>query len=202
MQTTTIALIRHGETAWNAEFRIQGRTDIPLNENGLEQAARVAAALRETEWHQIFTSPLQRASMTASIIASQLALTDPEQRDDLIERAFGAAEGLPPGPELDAARIAHGEYRDAETEEEVGTRGVQALELIHETYVGKNLIVVSHGSYIRCTLDRLLSIQAPRINNVGLTLLRRHSDGWWAEVLNDEPVALGIAPAGLEPRAH
>lgn len=194
MQTTTIALIRHGETEWNAQFRIQGRTDIPLNDIGIEQAARVAETLRETEWHRVCASPLQRASETGRIIAERLSLTDFEHREDLIERFFGAAEGLPPGPELDASRIAPGEFRDAETEVEVGSRGVEALELIHETYTGKNLIVVSHGSYIRCTLDRLLSIQAPRINNVGLTLLRRHSDGWWADVLNDEPVALGVAP--------
>jgi uncharacterized phosphatase len=195
MQTTTIALIRHGETEWNANFRIQGRTDVPLNETGIEQAARVAERLRETEWHRVFASPLSRASDTARIIAEQLALTDFEHREDLIERSFGQAEGLPPGPELDAVRISFGEYQDAETEVEVGSRGVDALEAIHESYTGQNLIVVSHGSYIRCTLDRLLRIQAPRINNVGVTMLQRHSDGWWADVLNDEPVALGVAPS-------
>lgn len=195
MQTTKIALIRHGETEWNANFRIQGRTDVPLNETGIQQAAQVAERLRETDWHRVCASPLSRASDTARIIAEQLALTEFEHREDLIERSFGMAEGLPPGPELDAVRVSFGEYQDAETEHEVGSRGVDALELIHETYTGQNLIVVSHGSYIRCTLDRLLSIQSPRINNVGVTMLQRHSHGWWADVLNDEPVALGVAPS-------
>lgn len=197
MQTTTLALIRHGETDWNAQSRIQGRTDIPLNAAGLEQAARISETLREQEWHRVVTSPLQRAADTGRIIASELGLDALEHREDLIERFFGLAEGLPPGPELDAVRVSFGEYQDAETEEEVGSRGVAALELLHETYLGERLIVVGHGSYLRCTLDRLLSIKAPRINNTGLTLLQRHSDGWWADVLNDEPVALGVAPMQL-----
>lgn len=194
MHTTTIALLRHGETAWNAQNLIQGRTDIPLNETGLDQAARAVEVLRVQEWHRVCTSPLQRAAETGRIIASGLELSHLEHRDDLIERDFGAAEGLPPGPLLDAVRVSHGEYQNAETEHEVGSRGVETLERIHSLYTGENIIVVGHGSYLRCTLDRLLNIEAPRLNNVSLTLLRRHSGGWWAEVLNDEPVELGVPP--------
>lgn len=194
MQTTTIALIRHGETAWNAQGLIQGHTDIPLNEVGVAQAARAAENLRARDWHRVCTSPLQRAAETGRILAAELDLEHLEHREDLIERNFGAAEGLPPGPLLDAVRVSFGEYQNAETEHEVGSRGVDTLERIHSLYTGENVIVVGHGSYLRCTLDRLLGIQAPRLNNVALTLVHRHSDGWWAEVLNDEPVSLGVAP--------
>ena len=195
MQTTTIALIRHGETDWNAQFRIQGRTDIPLNPTGIEQAQRVAQWLRAEQWHRVCTSPLSRASKTAEIIAESLALAELEVREELIERFFGAAEGLPAGPELDAVRLEAGEFLHAETELEVGLRGMDALEQLHERYAGDNLIVVSHGSYIRCTLNQLFDIQAPRINNVGVTLLRRSPSGWRAELLNDEPIQLGVMPA-------
>jgi len=195
MQTTTIALIRHGETDWNAQMRIQGRTDIPLNPTGVEQAQRVAEWLQSEEWHRVCTSPLSRASRTAQIIAESLALQELEVREELIERFFGAAEGLPAGPALDAVRLEAGEFLHAETEFEVGMRGKQELERLHEQYTGHNLIVVSHGSYIRCTLDQLFAIRAPRINNVGVTLLRRSPAGWRAELLNDEPVELGVTPA-------
>lgn len=195
MQTTTIALIRHGETDWNAQLRIQGRTDIPLNPNGIEQAQRVAQWLRTEQWHRVCTSPLSRASQTAEIIAESLSLAELDVREELIERFFGAAEGLPAGPELDAVRLEAGEFLHAETELEVGLRGMDALEQLHERYAGDNLIVVSHGSYIRCTLNQLFDIQAPRINNVGVTLLRRSPSGWRAELLNDEPIQLGVTPA-------
>lgn len=195
MQTTTIALIRHGETDWNAQFRIQGRTDIPLNPTGIEQAQRVAQWLRAEQWHRVCTSPLSRASQTAEIIAESLSLAELDVREELIERFFGAAEGLPAGPELDAVRLEAGEFLHAETELEVGLRGRDALEQLHERYAGDNLIVVSHGSYIRCTLNQLFDIQAPRINNVGVTLLRRSPSGWRAELLNDEPIQLGVTPA-------
>lgn len=195
MHTTTIALIRHGETDWNAQMRIQGRTDIPLNETGIEQAQRVAQSLLTLDWHRVCTSPLSRAARTAEIIAEQLALAELEVREDLIERFFGAAEGLPAGPALDAVRLEAGEFLNAETEREVGLRGLSELERLHQDYTGHNLIVVSHGSYIRCTLNQLFEIQAPRINNVGVTLLQRSADGWRAELLNNEPVELGVTLA-------
>jgi probable phosphoglycerate mutase len=194
MDTTTIALIRHGETDWNAQMRIQGRTDIPLNEAGVLQAQLVSELLREQEWHRVCASPLSRAARTAEIIAAELKLANLELREDLVERFFGAAEGLSAGPKLDAVRLADGEFLHAETEYEVGLRGIRALEDIHERYAGSNLILVSHGSYIRCTLNQLFEIRAPRIDNAGLTLLRRHQNGWFAEVVNNDPVTLGIAP--------
>jgi probable phosphoglycerate mutase len=194
MDTTTIALIRHGETDWNAQMRIQGRTDIPLNEAGVLQAQLVSELLREQEWHRVCASPLSRAARTAEIIAAELKLATLELREDLVERFVGAAEGLSAGPQLDAVRLDDGEFLHAETEYEVGLRGIRALEDIHQRYTGSNLILVSHGSYIRCTLNQLFEIRAPRIDNAGLTLLRRHQNGWFAEVVNNDPVTLGIAP--------
>lgn len=199
MTATRIALIRHGETDWNAQLKIQGQTDIPLNETGLAQAQRAADRLRVddygtgvSQWHRVFTSPLSRAAQTASIISAHLEVEDLVHREELIERFFGAAEGLPPGPELDAVRLANGEFLDAETEFEVGSRGAAALEALHLAHPGENLIAVSHGSYIRCTLDVLFQMKAPRIANTAVTMLHRTASGWSLSLLNDEPVSLSV----------
>ena len=63
-----IYLIRHGETDWNLEQRLQGAMDIPLNENGIELARETARGLRDVPFDVIYTSPLRRARQTAEII--------------------------------------------------------------------------------------------------------------------------------------
>ena len=68
-ETTTLGLLRHGQTDWNVDFRLQGVTDIPLNETGLAQARAAAAVLRSGDWDVLLTSPLVRASKTAQIVA-------------------------------------------------------------------------------------------------------------------------------------
>ncbi len=90
---TRVLAIRHGETAWNTESRIQGHTDIPLNDTGLWQAERVAHALRGESLQAVYSSDLQRARTTAQAIAQAQQLTlslDPGLR----ERHFGHLEGL------------------------------------------------------------------------------------------------------------
>ena len=67
-----ICLIRHGETDWNVIGKLQGREDIPLNENGKIQAQYCGKALKNMVWTTIITSPLSRARQTAEIIAGVL----------------------------------------------------------------------------------------------------------------------------------
>jgi broad specificity phosphatase PhoE len=84
--------LRHGQTDWNVERRIQGHADIPLNQTGLEQAAQAAQVLRGVGLTRIISSPLARAATTAAIVQEQLGV--PLQHDELLkERAFGAFEG-------------------------------------------------------------------------------------------------------------
>ena len=90
-----IFLIRHGETDWNREFRYQGSSDIPLNDEGLEQARRVGVRLSRITPALLLTSPLQRAGRTAGIIAEQNnAGIKIEERSELREMSFGIWEGL------------------------------------------------------------------------------------------------------------
>src|SRR6476620_8205705 len=91
--TTTIVLIRHGETAWNAERRLQGHIDVALNAEGLRQAEALARVLAGEHFDAIIASDLQRAHQTAHALATRLGmpvLTDPALR----ERCFGGFEGL------------------------------------------------------------------------------------------------------------
>ena len=89
MQATRILAIRHGETAWNVDTRIQGHLDIPLNDTGLQQARWLAQALAERdELHAIYASDLARAHVTAQTIAEAVGLAVTTHRG-LRERSFG-----------------------------------------------------------------------------------------------------------------
>lgn len=86
--------LRHGATDWNREGRFQGRTDNPLNDDGLRQAREAAHVLRGVGISRIVASPLVRAARTAEIIADVIAV--PLAVDDgIIEYDFGSFEGLP-----------------------------------------------------------------------------------------------------------
>ena len=89
-----LLLVRHGETVWNTELRIQGRTDTPLNARGLAQAERLSARLAaEEQVDVLYTSPLARACVTAEKIGQKLGLP-PIEDERLVEQHFGELEGL------------------------------------------------------------------------------------------------------------
>ena len=95
---TILTLVRHGETEWNREGRIQGSTDIPLNETGRGQAHEAALALRgdlpPDSPLVVVSSDLQRAAETADIIAAELGAGTPLRYPGLRERGYGEAEGM------------------------------------------------------------------------------------------------------------
>ncbi len=85
---TTILLVRHGQTDWNLDRRLQGHTDRPLNDRGREQARALAAELASEPLDAVYSSDLVRAHETARIIAAGRGL-DVTAMDDLRERNFG-----------------------------------------------------------------------------------------------------------------
>lgn len=149
---TALYLVRHGETDWNLQRRIQGSTDIPLNDTGRAQAARTGRLLSRRRWDGIVTSPLSRAAETASIIAAELGMPAPQILDAIVERAYGEAEGL-----ADAALTARFPDNTAvpgrETREQVERRAIPALVELAERHLGQNLIVTTHGGVIRTVLN-------------------------------------------------
>ena len=184
MPLTTFALVRHGQTDWNAQRRLQGSTDIPLNDVGRGQARDAVAVLSEYEWDTIVSSALSRAAETAELIAAGLGLSVARLVPGLTERSFGPAEGLQDGPELDALRIPGG-FRGAESEDDVADRGLGALEALAEEFRGGRVLVVAHGSLLRVSLSRVVGRPLQSIDNAALNLAHHHDvDGWQLEYLN------------------
>ena len=188
MTLTTFALVRHGQTDWNAERRLQGATDIPLNDVGRGQARDAVAVLAPYEWNAIVSSPLSRAAETADLIAEGLGLTVSRRVPELTERSFGPAEGMQAGPELEALRVPGG-FKGAESEDEAADRGLAALEGLAEEFRGQRLLVVTHGTLLRVSLSRAIGQTLASVDNAALNLAHHHAiDGWKLEYFNGEPV--------------
>src|SRR6476619_7379840 len=174
MTSTTFALVRHGQTDWNAQRRLQGATDIPLNDVGRGQARDAVAVLSAYEWDAIVSSPLSRAAETADLIAAGLGLSVARRVPELAERSFGPAEGLQAGPELDALRTPNG-FRGAESEDEAAARGLAAFEALAEEFAGQRVLVIAHGTLIRLSLGRALGRTLQSIDNAALNLAHHHA---------------------------
>ncbi|WP_241976066.1 histidine phosphatase family protein [Cryobacterium algoricola] len=188
---TTFALIRHGQTDWNAAMRIQGLSDVPLNDTGRDQAAEAVGHLARYEWDFVVSSTLSRAAETADLIADGLGLTVTRRIPELVERNYGPAEGLSAGSELDALRIdggptGNGGFIGAEPEADVASRGLHALRELAAAHPGARIIVVSHGTLIRLTLMSALGKFVGTITNAALTVASVDDDGWTLQALNGE----------------
>lgn len=144
---------RHGETDWNLEHRLQGRTDIPLNENGKNQMLQAGMALKEQGFQvdKIVCSPLKRASETAAILGQCMGYTGEITPDeDLLERSFGTAEGLLITPELDVTDPQYG----MENAEHLCQR-IQNVVDRYSADPDKRVLLVTHGAFIMATMDYL-----------------------------------------------
>jgi uncharacterized phosphatase len=144
---TRFAIVRHGQTDWNLEKRIQGSTDIPLNSLGRAQAAETGLSLRGTRWDAVVTSPLVRAHETARIIAGELDHPAPLVVPELTERHHGEIEGLTFAERQ--ARFPDGSVVPGlETRQAVLDRVLPALERLATAHPDRELVVVCHGGVI------------------------------------------------------
>ncbi len=148
---TELYLVRHGETDWNRQHRIQGLTDIPLNDTGREQAQAAGRLLTRRTWDAIYTSPLSRARETASIIAAENGLPEPIAVEQLVERNYGDAEGLN-FAEIDRRYPNRSEVPGQESRADVSARVVPALRELAAAHPGESVLIVSHGGAIRSVL--------------------------------------------------
>ncbi|WP_022666056.1 histidine phosphatase family protein [Desulfospira joergensenii] len=152
------SLIRHARTQWNLEKKIQGRKDLPLCPQGEEDARIWAENLAGQSFDLILASPLTRAGQTAKILAAGLEL-EIEYDKDLVEQDFGLWEGsrikdlrrsYP--EELEHQEALGWEFRPpkGESRTQVLNRGLAALARAAERFEGRNLLVVTHNSMIKC----------------------------------------------------
>lgn len=167
-----LLLIRHGETAWNAEHRIQGRLDVPLSTTGVWQTGRLAERLAGEAIDAVISSDLARAWMTGAPLADARGLTMvPDAR--LRERAFGIFEGktldeiaAEHPDELAAWRSRDVDWRipGGESGAEFIDRVLVALHEIAAAYVGRTVAVVTHGGVLDVVYRnaRALAWDAPR----------------------------------------
>ena len=181
-----LALIRHGQTDWNRDLRLQGSSDIPLNDTGREQARKAVELLAASEWDVIVSSPLGRARETAQIIADGLGLELGPAYDLLTERDYGEGEGAT--EEVIAERWPNKEYPGLESVESVGDRGTRALEQIAADFGDARVIIVTHGTLIRVTLDELSGFSFPSISNAAISTVEKDGDSWRVLSVNGEPV--------------
>ncbi len=146
---TTFLLVRHGETDWNREGRLQGTRDIPLNEAGRSQARRLAEAWDETG-DVLVSSPLSRARETAEILGARLGLSLRSTDERLVERGFGACEGLTIAERKE--RYPDFVIPGMEPQESVLSRARNFLDSLTLEHPGRRIIAVSHGGFINAVL--------------------------------------------------
>ena len=195
---TKLLLIRHGETAWNAEHRIQGQLDIPLSPLGILQAARLAECLANESIDAVYSSAQSRAWLTAAPLAARLGLeviAEPRLR----ERSFGIFEGLT----LDEIAARYPEEfkkwreRDPAWRPEGGESGQQlinrvmaAVTDIGARHAGQTVALVSHGGVLDVIYRaaRALEWHAPREHQMLNAAVNRLT----ASAFDSAPIALSI----------
>lgn len=179
MTITTIGLLRHGQTDWNIDFRLQGTSDIPLNETGIEQARKASAALTE-DWDALVSSPLGRAVKTAEIVAESHSFGELAIEPLLLERSFGEAEGL--GYEEWRERYPDSIVPGGESLPELEARCKRLLAKLVVDYSGKRVLTVSHGALIRKLITIVSKGEFPRdgerLGNASLSIISFDGSDW------------------------
>ncbi len=180
------AIIRHGETDWNAVGRMQGQRDIPLNANGLRQAEQIAERLREQRWDAIYSSDLLRAAATAERIAERLGIDRIVRDVRLRERSFGRIEGTTLADRIQ--RYGEGWMErelGVESDERLSARALEALEEAMRSHPQGRIIIVSHGGWTMQLMERLFPGQySDKPGNTALSCLRFTEQGWQCPLYN------------------
>jgi probable phosphoglycerate mutase len=189
--TTRICLVRHGETDWNSERRIQGHIDIDLNPAGEAQARALIRGLADHSFAAVYTSDLLRAWRTAQIATAGLGLAV-SPAPTLRERHFGVLQGItsqeaslqrPDAHRHHVARTPDYDYETGESLIDFTARILAVLELLALRHPGRNVLAFTHGGVLdvayRAATGRAL--EAPRdflLPNAAINWLE-HRDGAW-----------------------
>lgn len=196
--TTRFIVVRHGQTVWNTQTRIQGQTDSELTAEGLAQADAIGKRLAREKFDAIVASDLGRAMRTAESIAFHCKLqVTPEPR--LRERSFGAGEGLTYA-EIDA-RWPGVFSRAANTDPDAAIPGGESRRRFHEriraafeslarAYAGRRVAVVTHGGVLAVLYRIVHGIPLAHahkvaISNASYNAVAFDGDAWALEAWDD-----------------
>jgi broad specificity phosphatase PhoE len=197
---TRILLIRHGETDWNRIHRFQGRSDIPLNQKGREQARALALALKHEPIMAIYSSPLVRAIETARLIKMFHFSTPFFEEEALVEMDLGDFDGMEAkrwAAQFQDFRKAWQENPESvkmpggESLKDVQTRAIDALERITNIYPpGSTLLICSHNFVNLTIVCHALEISLNRFRDLqqdtaAISVLYKQGYRLWAEIVND-----------------
>ncbi|GJG93946.1 histidine phosphatase family protein [Cupriavidus pauculus] len=204
---THLIVIRHGETAWNRERRLQGQIDIPLNDTGEAQARALAEALTGEPIDAVYSSDLGRAMQTAAPLAQALGLqVRPERR--LRERCYGdlermtyaeVAEKRPEDFARWQARVPDYAPPGGESLREFHERAVEIALSLSRRHPGERIALVAHGGVLDCLYREAtgMTLEAPRTHellNASINRLRCDSANLtllqWADVGHLEALTL------------
>jgi probable phosphoglycerate mutase len=198
MSTTEFIVLRHGETAWNAEGRIQGHLDSPLNEEGLAQALLVGDRLARESFSQLYSSDLGRALQTAQPIADHSGrpvLADARLR----ERNLGVFQGHT-GAQCERRWPKHyARFRSRDPDQVIpaGESARQLYERVKDVFttlarehMGERLVLVTHGGVLDALYRFVLGIalEQPRefpIYNASLNVVHLDDARWSIERWGD-----------------
>jgi 2,3-bisphosphoglycerate-dependent phosphoglycerate mutase len=166
MEITRLTIVRHGETEWNIAMRLQGKQDSALTKLGRKQAEYTARALRDRKFDVLISSDQGRAVETANIINAyhQLKLN---LSQNLRERNFGIMEGLtreevaqkyPEVHEGYMNRKSNYQVPNGESLVQLYARVTTELKRIADEWKGKNILIISHGGVLDCTMRMVFAI--------------------------------------------
>ena len=175
MLPARLLLVRHGQTDWNLQRRVQGQTDIPLNETGRRQARLLAERLRDFEVDALVASDLERAAETARIVGAALGL-EPRLGPEWRELHFGGMEGDDGqratqlyGELVSAVARAGGPLAEGgESFDDLQRRLLAGFETICRDHAGGNVLVVGHGGALKTLIAHLIGLEPARIDRLSL----------------------------------
>jgi broad specificity phosphatase PhoE len=192
-------LARHGETKWNAENRICGRSDVPLSEAGRRQAKRLAERLKPISFDALYSSPLKRAIDTARFISERIGL-EPVVDDRLVELDYGQWEGktLEEIMKNDVNTLRAWEADPGEVAPPGGESGLAAqqrvvhfLDSLAARHPKGQVAVVFHKTVCRLAICHVLGMSPSDyrrkliMENAALSIIQPSEDDWQLITYND-----------------
>ncbi|OEC00791.1 phosphoglycerate mutase [Lysinibacillus sphaericus] len=194
---TTFYLVRHGETVWNKEHRLQGWLDSPLSENGILHAKKLGEQLKNIPFTAAYSSTSGRAKETLHYLTAGRKLAI-HYEDDLREIFLGHWQGKTVENIMAINRFDYELYTNypaqfvathTESFGEVTERAMYTLKNIAQRYPHEHILIVSHGVTIKCIINAILERgidqlwTAPHIEGTSMTIVERTEESWYVKVI-------------------